>query len=614
MMKGSVEDFPMEDPIPQHDVTSCNDVGYREPTCFSINPNCIVALNSLSTAQSVAMDFKIAQHHAEAMSTMYDFFLKGKLTDVVLRVDSATIPCHRIVLTGASPYFRAMFTTEMREAELPEVPMHYISEFALRALIEFAYTGVIRIDERSVCELLIASSMVQMSHVIQACCTFLEHQFHPSNILGIFEFGTSNNCPILVNAAQAYIDQNFGEVVKFDEFLALSLTQLIALLRRDQLNVRTEAEVYSAVIRWVNHDKPARMSSLVEALSAIRCHILSPAFLRNQIKNCGLLDGVPSAKSHLQSTLRDLVEHRHISTKRRTAGCCEILYSAGGYLRYSLSIFECYNPNSGKWRQLPSIPTPRSGLSACSVRGSVYLVGGRNNNQQGNLDAPHMDCYDPSTNNWHTCAPMSVPRNRVAVGVIDDLIYAIGGSTDTLPHNSCEVYDIDLDSWSPIACMRYRRIGLGVAVLNRLLYAVGGFDGERRLETVERYDPETASWEELASLNRARSGAGVVALGQYVYAVGGYDSCSQLRTVERYDPERNCWEYRAPMVHPRSALSAAVLDNEIWVFGGYDGNEFLSSIEVYDPVSDQWTERAFMECGKSGHAIVVNREPSAHKT
>lgn len=44
--------------------------------------------------------------------------------------------------------------------------------------------------------------------------------------------------------------------------------------------------------------------------------------------------------------------------------------------------------------------------------------------------------------------------------------------------------------------------------------------------------------------------------------------------------------------------------------GGYDGSEFLASVEVYNPIKDQWTERTFMDCGKSGHAVVVSRGPS----
>ncbi|CAH8664910.1 unnamed protein product [Schistosoma curassoni] len=513
IMKENVEDFPMD----ELSVSSTNcDISSSFPDLANSElfiPHPTYILPTCSSDESndnlICMNFESNHYLKEAMNTMYELFQSRKLTDVTLCVNSESIQCHRIVLAGASPYFRAMFTGEMREALLHEIKLHYISASALKKLIDFAYTGRIQISERNVCELLIAASMIQMSHVVQACCSFLKQQLHPSNAIGIQEFAQSNNCSELSFAAQKFIDQNFSEIVKHDEFLGLHPNQLLTLIKRDELNVRTEAEVYNAVIRWVNHNRNSRSSTLLEALSAVRCHTLPPTFIQGQIKNCSLLAGFTPAKSHLQNILDDLIKHRHISINKRTAGSMEILYSAGGYLRYSLSAFECYNPVTAKWRRLPDIPSPRSGLSACSVRSCVYLVGGRNNNEQGNIDAPHMDCYDPRKNCWTTCAPMSVPRNRVAVGVVDDMIYAVGGSTNTMHHKSSEKYDPDMDQWIPIASMNSRRIGLGVAVLNRLLYAVGGFDGEKRLNTVERYDPEKDNWEELACLNRARSGADI---------------------------------------------------------------------------------------------------------
>ena len=72
------------------------------------------------------------------------------------------------------------------------------------------------------------------------------------------------------------------------------------------------------------------------------------------------------------------------------------------------------------------------------VRGLFYAIGGRNNSPDGNQDSHAVDCFDPSTNLWHTCSSMSAPRNRVGVGVIDDLIYAVGGSHGSTHHQSVE--------------------------------------------------------------------------------------------------------------------------------------------------------------------------------
>uniref|UniRef100_A0A0X3Q0A8 Kelch-like ECH-associated protein 1 n=1 Tax=Schistocephalus solidus TaxID=70667 RepID=A0A0X3Q0A8_SCHSO len=624
-MKNTVEDFPMADSASSTGTTAStvstdSETQFCQPVVNAggINFVCIGGNSSPSgcgtgdrngSPSSLGVNYNVSEYASEAMSVMFSLFQSGKLTDVTLRVENVKIPCHRIVLTGASPYFRAMFTSGMKEEAVPEISLHYITPLALHRLVHFAYTGQIRVNELNVCEILSAATMLQMSPVVNVCSSFLESQLHVSNALGIQDFANSVGCLSLARKTQAFIDRNFSEIVKHDELVNLSATQFISLIQRDEIHVRTEAEVYNAVIRWVNHDKPSRLVNLLDTLALVRCYALPPAFIRSQIKNCSLLADVPESKQYMEKVLKDLLEHKNIPTKWRADAHAQMVYSAGGYLRYSLSTFEAYCHSTGAWHRLPDLPSPRSGLAACSVRGCVYLVGGRNNNEQGNVDAPHMDSYDPATNSWRTCAPMSVPRNRVAVGVIDDMIYAVGGSTSTTHHKTAEKYDVDLDLWTPIAPMHYPRVGLGVAVVNRLLYAVGGFDGDRRLASVERYNPETDVWVEVASLNRPRSGAGVVGLGHHIYAVGGYDSYSQLRSVERYDSECNVWEYMAHMIHPRSALSASVLNGKIWVFGGYDGNEFLSSVEIYDPSRNIWVERTFMPFGKSGHAVVTSREP-----
>lgn len=46
--------------------------------------------------------------------------------------------------------------------------------------------------------------------------------------------------------------------------------------------------------------------------------------------------------------------------------------------------------------------------------------------------------YNPLTEQWRPCAPMSVPRNRVGVAVMDELLYAVGGSAGSEYHNSVE--------------------------------------------------------------------------------------------------------------------------------------------------------------------------------
>lgn len=82
-------------------------------------------------------------------------------------------------------------------------------------------------------------------------------------------------------------------------------------------------------------------------------------------------------------------------------------------------------------------------------------------------DCDWADRYNPLTDQWRTCSPMSVPRNRLGVAVMDGLLYAVGGSAGAEYHNSVECYDPDQDIWSNVKPMHVKRLGVGVAVVNR---------------------------------------------------------------------------------------------------------------------------------------------------
>lgn len=75
----------------------------------------------------------------------------------------------------------------------------------------------------------------------------------------------------------------------------------------------------------------------------------------------------------------------------------------------------------------------------------------------------------------------------------------------------------------------------GVAVIDNLVYAVGGSnrdDGTRsNLNSMERYNPERDEWEEMPPMHRSRGAASVTALDGCLYAVGGYDSGELARII-----------------------------------------------------------------------------------
>ncbi|KAK5645408.1 hypothetical protein RI129_006708 [Pyrocoelia pectoralis] len=551
------------------------------------------------------MSFMMFDYIKEAMKAMDMMRSHHMLTDVVLEVGAELFHAHRLVLAAASPYFKAMFTGGLRECDMNRVQLQGVSATVMARLIHFMYTGRIRVTENTVCQLLPAATMFQITNVIQACCDFLERQLDPSNAIGIANFAEQHGCAELCRKANQYIEGHFSQICHEEEFLQLNCLQLITLIKKDELNVQAEEEVYKAVIKWVKYDEDNRHVKMEHIISAVRCQFLTPKFLNDQMTNCDVLRKTPACREYLARIFKDLTLHKKLAVKERTPNTPRIIYVAGGYFRHSLNVLEGYNVDDKTWHTLDHLTVPRSGLGGAFLKGSFYAVGGRNNTQGNSSDSDWVDRYNPLKDEWRPCSPMSAARNRVGVAVMDDLLYAVGGSEGNKYHNSVECYDPETDRWTDLKPMHTQRLAVGVAVVNRLLYAIGGFDGSNRLNTVECYHPENNEWTMVNSMHTQRSGAGVAAINQYIYVIGGYDGTRQLNSVERYDTERNIWEFMTSMKVARSALSVTVLDCRIYAMGGYDGQNFLSTVEVYNPMLNTWEDGEPLSSGRSGHASAV---------
>ncbi|XP_054931257.1 uncharacterized protein [Dermacentor andersoni] len=442
---------------------------------------------------------------------------------------------------------------------------------------------------------------------------FLERQLDPSNCIGIAEFCQQHHIRDLQDRAERFAEQHFSMVCRLDEFLSLPWSRLFELLRRDGLNVRSETEVYEALVRWVRHDERRRAGDLESALrKAVRCHRLAPSFLRRQLAQCALLRDRPGCADYVADVVRDLTLYRGCSCcDERCPSVPSLLYVAGGYLRRSLCTVDYFSAESGLWSALPPLPLERSGPGGAFLAGLLYVVGGRVLRPPPELgeDVPVVHCFDPARNCWSERCPMGVPRHRLGLAVLDGLLYAVAGSHGTNCLSSVERYDPSTNAWTSVAGLSLARYGLGAAVVRRRLYAVGGCDSATKFGLVERYCPERDRWDVVAPLKVPRSGAGTVAFGKHIYVIGGYDGQGQVSSVERYDTDHDIWEMVAPLNTRRSALSAAVLDGKIYALGGYDGQEYLSTVEVYDPATNVWTTGPPMPSCKSGQASCSSPAP-----
>lgn len=68
--------------------------------------------------------------------------LRTDFCDVGLKVGSRVFRVHRLVLAASSPYFSALFSGGMREADKEEVQILGVETEVFEVLLDFIYTGL----------------------------------------------------------------------------------------------------------------------------------------------------------------------------------------------------------------------------------------------------------------------------------------------------------------------------------------------------------------------------------------------------------------------------------------------------------------------------------------
>uniref|UniRef100_W5KQ50 Kelch-like protein 20 n=1 Tax=Astyanax mexicanus TaxID=7994 RepID=W5KQ50_ASTMX len=511
--------------------------------------------------QPARMPYVSDKHPRQTLEVINLLRKHRELCDVVLVVGAKKIYAHRVILSACSPYFRAMFTGELAESRQTEVVIRDIDERAMELLIDFAYTSQVTVEEGNVQTLLPAACLLQLAEIQEACCEFLKRQLDPSNCLGIRAFADTHSCRELLRIADKFTQHNFQEVMESEEFMLLPANQLIDIISSDELNVRSEEQVFNAVMAWVKYSIQERRPQLPQVLQHVRLPLLSPKFLVGTVGSDPLIksdeecrDLVDEAKNYLLLPQERPLMQGPRTRPRKPIRCGEVLFAVGGWC---------------------------SGDAISSV-----------------------ERYDPQTNEWRMVASMSKRRCGVGVSVLDDLLYAVGGHDGSSYLNSVERYDPKTNQWSSdVAPTSTCRTSVGVAVLGGYLYAVGGQDGVSCLNI--RYNPQENRWHTVAPMGTRRKHLGCAVYQDMIYSVGGRDDTTELSSAERYNPRTNQWSPVVAMTSRRSGVGLAVVNGQLMAVGGFDGTTYLKTIEVYDPDANTWRLYGGMNYRRLGGGVGV---------
>ena len=274
----------------------------------------------------------------------------------------------------------------------------------------------------------------------------------------------------------------------------------------------------------------------------------------------------------------------------------------------AVSSDDTLKPHADKsyWTPAKNMSTPRNELTAVTLDGKIYAMGGEDI-ASGGSQKDSVEVYDIAQDKWTqgSVAKMPVALDHTASAVFDGKIYVVGGFLKKkVPTDRVFVYDPAKNEWRELSSLPSPTgAALNAEFINGILYVVGGLNSSHApVNTNYAYDPKTDSWSIKAPMPTARHHLQTAVVDGKLFAIGGRilgdgiqpekidSSVSNFDINEMYDPKTDTWTARQHMLTKRSGFTASnSTDGNIYVFGGQGVGKDLNTVEKYDPINDKWT-------------------------
>lgn len=369
---------------------------------------CDTSTFAMTTRRRSRIDvaFSIEEHAVRILENLNMLRAKSDLCDVAIVCGGRSIRAHRVVLSAFSGYFRAMFNSGMKEKDMSKIALTNVNPDALAALVDFAYTSKLDINEENVQAITEAAAILQLPQVVEACSNVMTQLLTPGNCLGICDFAHGHGCVDLKRTAEQFVMDCFVDVSQGDEFCLLPSDEVTSLLSSDILNVTSEEQVFEAMLRWVQFDLTNRSQHVSKLLKCVRLAHIDPVYLMDKVCKNDLFTKDTESREILFNMLgyhavkksRPLYSNLSLVEPRKSL--YGTLFILGGMnMGKGAVTIEYFNARRNKWQVVPgkrlsaNMSSRRLQFGLAVLNSCVYVVGGRDGLRTLNT----VDCLDPKT-------------------------------------------------------------------------------------------------------------------------------------------------------------------------------------------------------------------------
>ncbi|XP_068122985.1 kelch repeat and BTB domain-containing protein 3 [Hyperolius riggenbachi] len=565
--------------------------------------------NGFPSTEKKSISMVAEGHGQQILTVLQSFREQGIFFDFTITVKDELIPCHRCVLAASSDFFRAMFEVNMKERDGGSVNISNLSTEAVKAFLDYAYTGKAEITDSNVDMFFQMSSFLQVPLLAKACSDFLIRMIDVHNCLQLLSISDSYGSPRLFDRALQFTLHNFPPLTQSVDFLELNVGVLEKCLQSEELNVPDEEFVLTSVLDWTKHCLEERERFFAQLMSNVRLHQLSPSTLQKLLVSEEQLLKSTNCLSRVNSAIKCLEHSGGLFTDARISTTEKYIFvhktAEDGERQYTF----CYSIKIDRWTELSQMHiTDLPGSSLSSFGEKLFITGGCTGSccraVRLHIAEPHHEatdqtwCYCPLGNNSFLVPPMRNPRTMHTSVMALNQLFVIGGKTKG-PQNIRSL--LDVETYNPLT-KEWKAVGplpRGIyypeaSACKSIIYVLGSevemtdaFNPS--LDCFFQYNAETDQWCEL-----------VAEFGQFFHAtlikavpVNNTLYICDLSTYKVYSfcPDTCVWKGEGSFECAGFNAGAVGIEDKIYILGGdYAPDEITDEVQVYHSNRSEWEE------------------------
>ncbi|XP_049318077.1 kelch-like protein 17 isoform X10 [Bactrocera dorsalis] len=225
----------------------------------------------------------------------------------------------------------------------------------------------------------------------------------------------------------------------------------------------------------------------------------------------------------------------------------------GGYKNgVSCNIVRSLNIRNKTWQNLPAMNQARRGHRVVELDGKIYAIGGL----EGNKVLSSVERYTPS-DGWESVSSLIVERHSAGAVTLNNKVYIMGGTNTPLRAlKLVECYNPDSNIWTSCADMTECRVLPHVKVHKGHIYVLDTYSANSS-QSVERYDPQHNIWSKIYCLNADWARIAGMSLDNKLWLFGRFTS-EDILNISFYDEDDERWVKKCSLPNGRKCFCRVV--------------------------------------------------------